>query len=433
MGFSIFDGTVEAALDHIFDGARRRIAFVNAHCVNVAAGDAEYRAALRGADLILPDGSGVAIAARLHGLKMTANLNGTDLFPHICREAAERGLSIYFLGGRPGVADGAAEAAERLAPGLRVAGARHGYFDEADTDELIAEINASGADILLVAMGVPSQDVWLARHAESLDATLTFGVGGLFDFFSGRIRRAPRAVRRIGCEWAWRLAMEPRRLARRYVAGNAAFLARAAASAAFRLSGPVKRAIDVAGAATGLAILGLPLLCVAAAVRLDSRGPALFRQTRVGRGGETFEMIKFRSMHVDAEARRAALMATSDRSGGCFKMRHDPRVTRVGRFIRRLSIDELPQLLNVLKGDMSLVGPRPAIPEEVRAFGAAGAVRHDVRPGITGFWQVSGRAEIGVDRMLSLDTAYARHGNALLDLALLAMTFRAVRSGRGAY
>ena len=433
MGLDLFDGTLDAAMARLFDGARRRVAFVNAHCLNVAACDPEYRAALRSADLLLPDGSGVAIAARMQGRRLTANLNGTDLFPHLCAEAARRGLSIYLLGGRPGVVQDAAESARRLAPGLRVAGTRHGYFDVAETDDVIDEINASGADLVFVAMGVPMQDVWLARHGARLSARLSFGVGGLFDFAAGRVRRAPAPVRRAGCEWAWRLAMEPRRLARRYLAGNGAFLARAAGAAALRLSGGAGRALDIVGSAAGLLALSPLLLAIAAAIRLDSRGPAFFVQTRVGRDGVPFRMLKFRSMAVDAEARRAALLASSEREGACFKMRADPRVTRVGRALRRTSLDELPQLINVLKGDMSLVGPRPSLPEEAEAFGAAGAARLRVRPGITGLWQVAGRAEIGLPRMLSLDAAYARGRNPLLDLLLLALTLKAVRSGRGAY
>ncbi|MGL4414081.1 sugar transferase, partial [Roseinatronobacter monicus] len=155
--------------------------------------------------------------------------------------------------------------------------------------------------------------------------------------------------------------------------------------------------------------------------------------TRIGKDGTPFTMFKFRSMYLDAEARRADLLSQSDREGICFKSRNDPRVTRVGRILRRFSIDELPQILNVLRGEMSIVGPRPALPEEVAAYPARALGRLAVTPGLTGIWQVSGRAEIGFDRMIDMDLAYARSSSVLLDMLLIAMTFRAVLSGRGAY
>ena len=194
-----------------------------------------------------------------------------------------------------------------------------------------------------------------------------------------------------------------------------------------------KRPLDVTLTLLGLAAIWPLLLAIALAVRLSSAGPVFFVQTRIGRDGRPFGMIKFRSMHRDAEARRAALLAASDRAGICFKARHDPRVTPVGRVLRRLSLDELPQIFNVLRGDMSLVGPRPALPEEVRAYPARARGRLAVLPGITGLWQVSGRAEIGFDEMVEMDLAYAADGRLITDLSLLSRTLGAVISGRGAY
>ena len=138
-------------------------------------------------------------------------------------------------------------------------------------------------------------------------------------------------------------------------------------------------------------------------------------------------------MAADSEARRASLLATSDREGVCFKSRHDPRITRVGRFIRRYSLDELPQIVNVLKGDMSVVGPRPALQEEVAAFPKRALGRLAIKPGLTGLWQVSGRADIGFDQMVEMDLAYAASKSLWLDVAIFFATFRAILSGRGAY
>lgn len=194
-----------------------------------------------------------------------------------------------------------------------------------------------------------------------------------------------------------------------------------------------KRVFDVT--ATLLALLALwPVLAlIALAVRATSQGPAFFVQTRIGRNGARFGMVKFRSMYADAEARRAALLADSDREGVCFKMKDDPRVTPLGRFLRRSSLDELPQLFNVLWGDMSLVGPRPALPLEVAAYPEHAMGRLAVLPGITGVWQVSGRAEVSFDAMVAMDIAYARKPTVRGDLAILARTVGVVLTGRGAY
>ncbi|MDB2407394.1 WecB/TagA/CpsF family glycosyltransferase [Jannaschia sp.] len=406
---------------------RRRVAFVNAHCANVAARDAAYRGALRSADMVLPDGAGIALAARLAGQPLAANLNGTDLMPDVLAHAARRGLSVFLLGARPGVAAEAADALRDAHAGLRIVGHRHGFGDEAGD---IAAINASGADILIVAKGVPEQDLWLARNAARLDARIQFGVGAFLDFASGRVTRAPRPVRAARMEWAWRLMREPRRLAGRYLLGNPAFVARALASAAPDLA---RRTLDATAAATGLALLSPILLAVACAIRLGSPGPALFRQTRIGQDGASFTMYKFRSMRSDAETRLAEIRHLSEREGGCFKSKADPRITGLGRWLRRYSVDELPQLINVLRGDMSLVGPRPALPAEVAATPGLGGARLSVRPGITGIWQVSGRAEICVERMIEMDSAYALTRSLALDLSILARTAGAVIGGRGAY
>jgi lipopolysaccharide/colanic/teichoic acid biosynthesis glycosyltransferase len=168
-------------------------------------------------------------------------------------------------------------------------------------------------------------------------------------------------------------------------------------------------------------------------VRCTSPGPAFFVQTRVGRDGARFGMVKFRSMYADAEMRRAALLADSDREGVCFKMKDDPRVTPLGRFLRRSSLDELPQLFNVLWGDMSLVGPRPALPQEVARYPEHAMGRLSVLPGITGVWQVSGRAEVSFEDMVAMDLAYARGHSVAGDLAILWRTLGVVLTGRGAY
>jgi len=194
----------------------------------------------------------------------------------------------------------------------------------------------------------------------------------------------------------------------------------------------VKAGADRVLASLLLLVLAVPMLLVALAVRLDSAGPVIFRQTRVGRRGRHFAIYKFRSMTVDAEVRLHGLRTLNEADGPMFKMREDPRVTRVGRFIRRTSLDEVPQLWNVVRGEMSLVGPRPALPDEVARYDARERRRLEVRPGMTGAWQVSGRSRLGWDETVDLDLGYVDDWSLWVDVVILARTVGAVVSGDGA-
>jgi exopolysaccharide biosynthesis polyprenyl glycosylphosphotransferase len=195
----------------------------------------------------------------------------------------------------------------------------------------------------------------------------------------------------------------------------------------------LKNAFDLCAGGLLLLVLAPFLAAVAVAVKLSSPGPVLFRQTRVGVDGRDFTMFKFRSMVPDAERRRADLVDLSDGNDMLFKMRNDPRVTRVGAVLRRFSLDELPQLFNVVRGDMSLVGPRPPLPEEVAGYSDDAARRLRVRPGLTGLWQVSGRSDLSWEESLLLDLRYVDNWSLVLDLAILWRTGRAVLRGAGAY
>jgi len=198
----------------------------------------------------------------------------------------------------------------------------------------------------------------------------------------------------------------------------------------------IKRGIDFVGALIALILL-LPFFLIAAIlIKLTSPGPVFFGQQRVGKDGDLFTMWKFRSMYVDAEERKQALIDSGhniEKEGPIFKMKNDPRITPVGRFIRKYSIDELPQLWNVLKGDMALVGPRPPVPDEVLEYLPWHKMRLAVKPGLTCHWQVSGRSNIGFEEWMRLDNHYIRHGSLKTDMALLGKTIKAVVKGDGAY
>ncbi len=194
-----------------------------------------------------------------------------------------------------------------------------------------------------------------------------------------------------------------------------------------------KRVLDVIVASAGLMLAVLPMLCIALTIRLTSPGPVLFRQARVGKGGRLFTSYKFRSMYMDAEDRLEEVRHLNQADGPIFKIRQDPRMTPVGRFLRRTSLDELPQLFNAFRGEMSIVGPRPALMTEVLAYEPWQLERLIVRPGLTGLWQVSGRSDLPFEAMMRLDLEYIRRWSLWFDLWLLILTVPTVVSGRGAY
>jgi lipopolysaccharide/colanic/teichoic acid biosynthesis glycosyltransferase len=199
-----------------------------------------------------------------------------------------------------------------------------------------------------------------------------------------------------------------------------------------------KRAVDVAGAIIGLVILAPAMVVIALLIRLDSRGPVFFRQVRRGHRGRSFRMLKFRTMAVDAEDRLAELENQNESAGGVlFKLRDDPRVTRLGWFLRRSSLDELPQLINVLRGEMSLVGPRPLQLRDSQRLAAVDpqgyARRLQTQPGLTGPWQVAGRCDLDYEQMVRLDLDYVANRSLHRDVAIIAETVRALLRGRGAY
>ncbi|HVU36433.1 MAG TPA: WecB/TagA/CpsF family glycosyltransferase [Opitutaceae bacterium] len=220
------DEAVASILDARETRRGRLVFFVHAHALNLARFNRAYRHVLERADVLLADGIGIRLAGRMLGVAMRHNVNGTDLFPILCREAAQRGVPVVLVGGAPGVA---AECARRMAaqtPGLTVPFTSPGYFATEATSRAVAEqIRTLGRALVLVGMGSPRQEEWAARHLGDLPGVTVLTVGGLFDFYSGRIRRAPVFWREAGLEWAYRMLQEPRRLAKRYLVGNPLFLA----------------------------------------------------------------------------------------------------------------------------------------------------------------------------------------------------------------
>jgi N-acetylglucosaminyldiphosphoundecaprenol N-acetyl-beta-D-mannosaminyltransferase len=230
LGVTVDNVTQAQAVDRIADAARRerplRVSFVNADCMNQVQSDPGYGRTLEESDLVLPDGSGVRLAARLTGVEVRENVNGTDLFPDLCRRLEEERLSLYLIGAAPGIVDQVAGWIRDNHPELPLAGWEHGFLRPGQDAAAAARIRASGARVVLVAMGAPRQELWISRWSRLAGSPVMIGVGGLFDFFSGQIPRAPRWMRELGLEWCYRLWQEPGRLAHRYLLGNPLFLVR---------------------------------------------------------------------------------------------------------------------------------------------------------------------------------------------------------------
>jgi len=445
---------------------KKSIYFINADCLNKTFDNNLYKQSLKEADYILPDGSGINMACNILNNPLIQNLNGTDLFPHICSLAQKHAFTVYLLGAKQNIAKEVKEQLLIKYPHLKIIGYNHGYFKEEDIPSLLQEINQLKPDILFVALGAPFQELFIHQYKHLLNAKLLLGVGGLLDFYSNKTKRAPLFIREIGFEWVYRMIQEPKRMWKRYLLGNPTFLYRVflykRKSAKKQLidsylqtyetstfsykyknvlwnfklncSSFLKRVCDILISSMMLILL-FPLFCIVAVlIKKESKGPIFFSQNRVGLFAQEFKMFKFRSMVINAAAMHESLQKNNEsKDGVIFKMKDDPRVTKIGKFIRKSSIDELPQLYNVLKGEMSLVGPRPPLPSEVALYNIEDRKRLHMKPGITCIWQVSGRSEIPFKQQVILDKKYIKEHGFLYDLVLLLKTIPAVLFSKGSY
>jgi N-acetylglucosaminyldiphosphoundecaprenol N-acetyl-beta-D-mannosaminyltransferase len=231
LGVNFHNLTMKDAISRVTDdieaGRRKKAYFVNPDCFNKTFNDKKYFEVLQRADYIFPDGIGVLIACKMIRNPLKENVNGTDMLPFICDVSVKKGFSIFLLGGKPGVAAEMKKRLEETYPGVRITGEQNGYFDrEKETSNVIKRINEVNPDILLVAFGAPLQEIWIDEHFDKLSCRIIMGVGGLFDFYSGNIRRAPKWMREVGLEWVFRFMMEPMRMFRRYMIGNPLFIMR---------------------------------------------------------------------------------------------------------------------------------------------------------------------------------------------------------------
>jgi N-acetylglucosaminyldiphosphoundecaprenol N-acetyl-beta-D-mannosaminyltransferase len=220
------DHAVEQVVAQLAANEPSQVCFVNADCVNIAQHDLQYLEILRRADLTLADGIGLKLAGKILGSPIRQNVNGTDMFPRLCSALSRSGRGMFLLGGLPGVPEAVRDWLAANYPQVNVRGCHHGYFSPQQEPAVLRQIAESGAELLLVALGAPRQEKWIDRHQRDTGARVAMGVGGLFDFYSGRIPRCPQWLREMGLEWLYRFWQEPGRLWRRYFVGNGVFLLR---------------------------------------------------------------------------------------------------------------------------------------------------------------------------------------------------------------
>jgi len=466
LGVRFMNTTLDDVLVKIRSLVKQRtksaIYFINADTLNKAYKKQTFKRVLNKTPYVLPDGSGIKIACNILNTPIRQNLNGTDLFPSLCKMAQKEGMKLFLYGAKEGVAKQVKQNMQKEYPGLQIVGAVRG-FDIHD-NEVINMINHSKADIVLVAKGAPLQEEWIDTYNHKISAPVVIGVGGLFDFYSGNIPRAPIWMREVGLEWIYRLIQEPKRMWKRYILGNPLFLFRVLrwkkrqreealknyyqhvaakkkwplalhfSYVAHRFYPVTKRMMDILVSLIAIIIFSPLLITVAILIKMEDQGTILFTQKRVGRNGKPFNMYKFRSMRADAEKLKQKLMKKNESKDGIiFKMKDDPRITRIGRFIRKWSIDELPQLFNILQGDMSLVGPRPPLPSEVEAYMIEDLKRLHIVPGLTCYWQVSGRSEIPFKEQVELDKKYISRHSLWIDIKIIFATIPAVLTQKGAF
>lgn len=435
------------------------LSFIDATGLSMANEFNDLKLAYSSADLLIPRGRGINVSMNLINRGQTPSANSSSLYRELLLslEAFEKPV-ILFTDNKRAVHKTELEI-KKLYPNLTLKITICDTQYDKSTQWFLDKITEIEPSAVLFALKTPLQERLMARVKSKCEAPLLAALG--YPFFDaifevsegfnfsrlrysvlfspkrlikasfGALYQIPKTdeqrnsrINTILRQWGWSTRIK--RLSIR--SKSSLWLLRC------KMQSVLKRTIDLLGAGLGLLFL-LPLLIpVAIGIKVTSPGPLFYSQVRVGHRGKLFRMWKFRSMYIDADARKAALMEQNESADGViFKMKRDPRITPIGRIIRRLSIDELPQLYNVLTGDMSLVGPRPALESEVAQYPVLARARLEAMPGLTGLWQISGRSDLPFDKQVLLDTAYVNQQSALNDVKLIAKTIPAVVSGKGAY
>lgn len=451
----------------LFTPGNQTIIFTDAIALNLIGEDKLAFESLRHADLLIPKGQSLKLMLNKATINHMPAASTERLYQELLAEIEHRSIKLSLLVEEKSASSKLDALLKQLYPSLKydIQSIDNAY--RFSTSELAAKLEESETRIVISCLQSPNQERMLSRLNRQMRDQLFIGTGQSFissldeltrhksgfvpRLFSALLRKRQSILLRpnhwLGYLGRWvssRLEQEDDHkglnatLTRSGWGTRLLRLSIAFKAWSFRVRRPiglaVKRVLDLLGVGSGLLALLPLLICVALIIKLSSPGPIFYSQIRVGFRGKTFRMWKFRSMYTDADKRKAELEAQNEMAGGVlFKMKQDPRITPIGRIIRRLSIDELPQLFNVLTGEMSLVGPRPALPKEVAEYPVLARARLEVKPGLTGLWQISGRSDLPFDKQVLLDTAYVHTQSTTNDIKLIAKTIPAVISGKGAY
>ncbi len=452
-------------------GESRYVCEAPVHMVMESYDAPDYRAVINQADLVTPGGMPLVWMLRALGLKGQTRVYGPELTLKVCQAASMHGVPVGLYGGTNAAVTLLSDRLRVKIPELRITYVHSPPFHpltDKEREEVIEQIKRSECRILFVGLGCPKQERWMAEHRSVLPVVM-LGVGAAFDFLSGQKPQAPGWMQRLGLEWLFRLCSEPKRLWFRYLYHNPRFVLLAfgqlirerilhvpanhqslpkasEAESSFEETRELKKALaqkqiqvcfkrlfDLIASTIALILLAPLFLVIALLITLTSPGPVFFHQKRDGYRGRDFRMWKFRSMQARHDDAMVTAQQTAAAEGKLIKLERDPRVTRLGKVLRVTSLDELPQLFNVLKGEMSLVGPRPLVPFMLDPHPAFRRTRALVRPGITGLWQIRDRENnTSALSMMKHDLEYIERFSLALDGEILLRTIRVVFSRKGA-
>lgn len=387
------------------------------------------------ADLLLVDGMGVYYASKFLGEPLREMVGAPSLFFELINLASAEQCRVFLFGTTDSILKVAIGNLQKQFPMLQIAGFRNGFFSKNDIPDIVKQIRSAEPDMLFLGMGSPQKEQFMFENRDRLEVPVCLGVGGMFDVIAGKYRLAPVWVKALCLEWLYRLLQEPGRLWKRYAIANTQFIILFMKEFfRIRLQRGIKRLLDMIIAGSLLVLLSPFLAVIGCLIKFTSRGPMFYPWRVLGRDARPFTGYKFRTMIENAEELKETLQSFNEMTGPVFKMRNDPRITKIGGVLRKFSLDELPQLWSVLKGDMSLVGPRPPSQQEYDEFELWQKRKLSVIPGITCLWQVSGRNEISdFADWAKLDLQYIDQWSLWLDLKILIKTIPAVLRGHGAF
>jgi len=456
------DETIAKIRSLVKKHTKTAIYIINVDTLNKAHKQQTLRYTLNKTPFIFPCGDSIKTACNLLNTPVKQNMNTLDIFLALCDMAQKEKLKLFFYGAKEGVAQRVKESIVKKYPKLQIVGAVRGV--DIHHNEILNMINHSNADILIVSKDTPRQEEWISIHQHKISAPVVIGVGELFDLYADTIPSSSIQKRKISFEWINRVIKKSKQIQKHSALSHLYFLFRVIrwkreqkkemlqhyyqivkvkkymplrlkfSYLRHKLYPFSKRLMDITASSIALILLSPLFIIVAALIKMEDGGPVFFSQKRVGRNGKHFNMHKFRSMRTDAEKLKQKLMQHNEsKDGVIFKMKEDPRITRIGKFIRKWSIDEFPQLFNILQGDMSLVGPRPPIPSEVEAYMVEDLKRLHIVPGLTCYWQISGRSEIPFREQVELDKAYISKRSLWIDIKIIFATIPAVFTQKGAY